>query len=187
MIKKLFVGLVLASLVSSSFAARSGFSGGVRGFSSGSYSRSYGFTAGRSGYARSTNTTRAYVAPDSTYSRRYAGSSASTVIHNNHYLHPGYGFGGGGFFNGFLGGYLGGTMANNHHTTVVSGGGVAPVFGAGQGALIEEQGYAVAPYSPASVFLFYVGKLVLFALVIWGIVALIRYMSRDKYSYRKIW
>ncbi len=138
MIKRILVGMILAVLISNCFAGysgggRSGFSGG-RSFSS---SRSSSYSIGRSGYARST---RAYVTPRAA-SRSYARSSSNTVIHNNHYSHGGYGYGGGGFFNGFLGGYLGGSMANAHNPVIVAGnaGGVVQ----GQGMLME----GAAPYA----------------------------------------
>lgn len=132
MVKRFLVGLILASFVFSCFAGyssggRSGYSGGSRSYSSSSFS-------GRSGYSRSTNTTRAYVAPRTyTAPRSYSGSSSNTVIHNNHYSHGGSGLGGG-FFSGMLGGYLGGTLANNHQATVVAGG--APMV-QGQGMMME--------------------------------------------------
>jgi hypothetical protein len=179
--KKLLIGFVLLAFTSSCFAGysgggRSGFSGGSRSFSS---SRSYS-TAGRSGYSRSTYSTRAYVAPR-TYSRSYAGSN--TVIHNNHYSHGGYGYGGNGFFSGFLGGYLGGSMAN-HHTTVVAGGG--QVMPQGQGMLME-QAYVQPSYGDR-LFGFIVGAIIvlfLFLLFIWASIALYRHLfSRPSYSSR---
>lgn len=199
MIKKLLVGTILAIFITSCFAGyssggRSGFSGGSRSYSSSGYSRSSGYSAsrsgyslGRSGYSRSTNTTtRAYVQPR-TYSntRSYAGSSANTVIHNNHYSNHGYGSGfGGGFFSGMLGGYLGGSLANNHHTTVVAGG--APVMAQGQGMLMEGAP-AYAPYNPAGNIIGAILTFGIIGLIIWAIVAITKFMFSDRYPRRNRW
>lgn len=180
--KKILVGLILFAFISSCFAGysgggRSGFSGGSRSFSS---SRSYS-TAGRSGYSRSMNVSRAYVAPRA-YSRSYSGSN--TVIHNNHYSHGGgYGFGGNGFFSGFLGGYLGGTMAN-HHTTVVAGGG--QVMPQGQGMLME--GAYVQPSYGDRLFSVILGAIILlflFLLFVWASIALYRNLFSRPSNYSR--
>lgn len=138
MIKKLLVGLVLTAFVSSCFAGYS--SGGRAGFSSSSRSSSSSARSyGRSGYSSSTNTISRNYAYNRNIVRPRTYSSAAhsnTVIHNNHYSHGGYGASVNGFFSGMLGGYIGGSLANNHHTTVVAGGAVAPVTG-GQGMLME--------------------------------------------------
>lgn len=190
MVKKLLVGIVLAAVISSCFAGyssggRSGYSGGSRSYSSSSYGRSSGYSAGRSGYSRSSNvTTRAYVQPR-TYSntRSYSGASNSTTIHNNHYSHGGSGFGGG-FFSGMLGGYLGGSLANNHHTTVVAGG--APVMAQGQGMLMEGAP-AYAPYNPTGNVIGAILTFGIIGLIIWGIVAITKFMFSDRYPRRNRW
>ena len=199
MVKKLLVGTILAIFITSCFAGyssggRSGFSGGSRSYSSSGYSRSSGYSAsrsgyssGRSGYSRSTNTTtRAYVQPR-TYSntRSYAGSSANTVIHNNHYSNHGYGSGfGGGFFSGMLGGYLGGSLANNHHATVVAGG--APVMAQGQGMLMEGAApIAIAPRDPFTVLIGGLFTIGLIIIIVWAVIALFKWAFRDDYSYRR--
>ena len=138
MVKKTFVVFLLAVFITNCFAGfssggRAGYSGG-RSYSSSSFRSSSNYS-GRSGFSRP-STTRAYVSPRSySYSRSY--STPSHTVINNHYSHGGYGWGGGSFFHGFMGGYLGGMMANNHNTTIVSGG--VPVsgdqvIGNGQGA-----------------------------------------------------
>lgn len=175
LIKKLFLGFALFAILSSSFAGysgggRVGFSGGSRGFSSGSYSRSY--SAGRSGYARSTNVSRAYAARTRSYyggNRTYSGSS--TIIHNNHYSHGG-GFGGSGFFSGFLGGYLGGSIAN-HGATVVGVG--APVMSQGQGMLMEGAEPIVTRYpNPILDGIFLLGSIVILIGLIFLVIMLFR-------------
>lgn len=165
MIKKLILGIALFAMVSSCFAGYSG--GGRSGFSSGSriYSSA---SAGRSGYARSTNyTSRSYVQPRSySTSRSYSGSN--TVIHNNHYSHGG-GWGlGGGFLSGMAGGYLGASLAGNHHTTVVAGG--APVVSGGQGMLMEGSPPFMPSQNPISSILGSIIGLMFAALVIWIII-----------------
>lgn len=140
MMRRLLVGCLVALMISTCFAGYSG-GGGRSGFSSGGRSfssvRSGGYSSGRSGYARAAPS-RAYVAP-----RSYASTSRTTVIHNNHYSHGGFGFGGGGgFFNGFLGGYLGGTMASAHNPVIMAGGG--QMIPQGQGMLVD--GYVDPSY-----------------------------------------
>jgi hypothetical protein len=182
MMKKLFIGFVLAVLISNCFAGfsgggRAGFSGGSRSFSSGSYSRSY--STGRSGYTRSTNKVRSYTTPRR-YSHSYTNSSNHTVINNHHYSRGGYGFGGNGFFSGFLGGYLGGSLANNHQPMIVNNGGM-PM---GQGPLIESQPYVSNHSDIFSVFLglLFMGILGVIAIkIIWF------FMDRISSHYRNRW
>lgn len=185
------LGLVLIAFTSSLFAGyssggRSGFSGGSRSFSS---SRSYS-SVGRSGYSRSTNTRayvapRTYVAPRSSYSRSYSGTSSNTVIHNNHYSHGGSGWGfGGGFFSGMLGGYLGSSLANNHHTTVVAGTAAGTeVIPQGQGMLVEGENYTSSSYS---VFPMIIGFTCFIVIVLAGIWVFVS-MTRDDRHYRNRW
>lgn len=182
MARKILVGIILAAFVTSCFAGysgggRSGFSGGSRSFSS---SKSYS-SMGRSGYSRSTYTSRAYVAPR-TYSRAYSGSASNTIIHNNHYSHGG--FGGSGFFHGFLGGYLGSSMANNHHTTVVAGGG--QVIPQGQGMLVEP-GYVTPGYGIMTALMGFLLFFLLSLFVIWVAVKVHRSIFDDRNYYRSRW
>ena len=181
MVKKLFIGVILAAFLSTCFAGyssggRSGYSGSSRGYSS---SRSY--STARSSYARSSNTSRAYAAPRN-YARSY--SEPRTVIHNTHYSHGGgYGFGGNGFFNGFLGGYLGGSMAN-HHTTVIAGGtqGLAP----GEGVLMQ----GAYPVANNGIFNALFGCLLFCLLIlftVWACVKVYRSVISDNHCNHKRW
>lgn len=88
--------------------------------------------------------------------------------------------------NAFLGGYLGGSLANSHHTTVVAGG--APVMAQGQGMLMDGAS-PMAPVVYDRSGSFFAGMITLFflGLIIWGIIAFIRYMTRDDYTYRNRW
>ena len=176
MVKKILVSIVLAFFISSCFAGyssggRSGFSGGSKSYSSSSYS------SGRSGYSSSRSiTTRSYVQPR-TYSnsRSYSGSSANTVIHNNHYGSSGGGLGiGGGFLSGMLGGYLGGSLANSHHTTVVAGAG-APMVAQGQGMLMDGAPAIVPVHNPVSSIIGSIIGLMFAIFLIWLLVALTRH------------
>lgn len=189
MIKKLLAGLILAAFISSCFAGyssggRSGFSGGSRSFSSSSVSRSSGFSSGRSGYSRPIPSVRTYAQPRPYQSSRsYAGSSANTTIHNNHYSHGGYGGGlGGGFFSGMLGGYMGASMAGNHGTTVVAAGG-APMMGEGQGMLVE----GAAPYRQGGGVLSGLFSFAFIMLIICGVIAFIKYLFDNSSSRSNRW
>lgn len=83
-----------------------------------------------------------------------------------------------------LGGYLGGTLANGHHTTVVAGG--APVMAQGQGMLMEGAP-AIVPYSPMGNIIGAFLTLGIIGFIIWGIVAITKFMFSDRYPRRNRW
>lgn len=70
--------------------------------------------------------------------------------------------------------------------TVVAGG--SPVMNQGQGMLMEGSA-PIEPFVYERNDNFFAGMITLFllGLIIWGIIAFIRYMKRDDYTYRNRW